>query len=366
VLPGPRHLLRRDGALDLLLDNRVRDAQAFDPFPGDRPVHANGEAGSGEGLTVRFWDLEVARDGPHFVLVQVPERFDQREAHVLGDPADVVMGLDRIPERPAALDPIGGDRPLHEPVAPELVRLGLEDPNERRADPPPLLLRVADPRQGLEEPVGRRHQRVGKMARGKESPHQSHLAGAQEARVDEDRLRPVSQGPVREQSGDRRVDAARSGHNRPARDLRLQATGRLHHKGRGVRHAELPGVAGGSSRHLARYCSSARSSSGYFSARMAVASRAAFSAASTPTDATGIPAGICTTERRLSRPRPRFSGTPITGFNVRAATTPGRAAERPAIAMKTSVAGSRTSRSTLSGWRCAEATWTSHGTWNSV
>ena len=53
------------------------------------------------------------------------------------------------------------------------------------------------------------------------------------------------------------------------------------------------------------------------------------------TVATGIPEGICTIENRASMPS-SFAperGTPITGFSVRLATTPGRAAAMPAPAI---------------------------------
>lgn len=57
---------------------------------------------------------------------------------------------------------------------------------------------------------------------------------------------------------------------------------------------------------------------------------AAFSPLSIPTHATGTPLGIWTMDSSASRP-PSLAdtGTPITGFLVRAATTPGRAAARP-------------------------------------
>jgi hypothetical protein len=100
---------------------------------------------------------------------------------------------------------------------------------------------------------------------------------------------------------------------------------------------------------------------------MCTARIAALSALSRPTVATGTPGGIWTMERMLSRPSPRpSSGTPMTGFSVRAATVPGSAAESPAIATKTSTEGSCVRRSTFSGLRWAEATWTSQGTSNSA
>jgi len=68
---------------------------------------------------------------------------------------------------------------------------------------------------------------------------------------------------------------------------------------------------------------------------MRAASTAALRALSTPTQATGTPGGICEIESSASRPPAievlEVSGTPITGRSVWAATTPGRAADRPAL-----------------------------------
>ncbi len=76
-----------------------------------------------------------------------------------------------------------------------------------------------------------------------------------------------------------------------------------------------------------------------------------------PTVATGTLGGICAIESRASSPfKAAFTGTPMTGLVVLEATTPGRAALRPAIAMKTSADVSATSLSTLSGFLWADAT----------
>src|SRR5437660_9473599 len=98
-------------------------------------------------------------------------------------------------------------------------------------------------------------------------------------------------------------------------------------------------------------------------------------AASTPalrappmaTVATGIPGGICTTAYNASTPCSALplSGTPITGFVVSDASTPGRCAAIPAPAMKTP-APSRSASVTIcfvrSGLRCADATFISYAT----
>ncbi len=91
-------------------------------------------------------------------------------------------------------------------------------------------------------------------------------------------------------------------------------------------------------------------------ARISAAKTAALSPRSNPTAATGIPGGICTTDRIASMLTAPLTGTPMTGFTVNDATTPGRAAESPAIAMNTSEPLPFTSSSTLPGVLWADAT----------
>ena len=66
-----------------------------------------------------------------------------------------------------------------------------------------------------------------------------------------------------------------------------------------------------------------------------MASRAALAAPSMATVATGMPVGICTVESRASRPSrvEDFTGMPITGSVVFAASAPARCAALPAAAM---------------------------------
>ena len=65
-----------------------------------------------------------------------------------------------------------------------------------------------------------------------------------------------------------------------------------------------------------------------------MAKYAAFSPLSIPTHATGTLGGICTIDKSASKPPIlALTGTPITGFSVLEAITPGKAADNPAIAM---------------------------------
>jgi hypothetical protein len=89
--------------------------------------------------------------------------------------------------------------------------------------------------------------------------------------------------------------------------------------------------------------------------RIRIASHAAFSPLSTPTHATGTPFGICAIARSASSPLSvPLTATPITGLSVFEAITPGRAAERPAIAMKIFALLVLMKASSLSGSRWAD------------
>ena len=74
----------------------------------------------------------------------------------------------------------------------------------------------------------------------------------------------------------------------------------------------------------------------YFNFKIRIASHAALSPLSTPTQATGTPLGIWAIARSASSPLSvPLTGTPITGLSVFDAITPGSAADKPAIAMNT-------------------------------
>ena len=100
------------------------------------------------------------------------------------------------------------------------------------------------------------------------------------------------------------------------------------------------------------------------------AKMAALSAPSMATVATGMPEGICTVESSASRPSKveDFTGMPMTGKVVWAASTPARWAAFPAAAMMTpkpfSAAWAAKSQA-AAGVRWALITWASKGTPNS-
>src|SRR5712691_935804 len=110
-----------------------------------------------------------------------------------------------------------------------------------------------------------------------------------------------------------------------------------------------------------RYCWSFFATSESESARISAARSAAFVPLSRPTVPTGTPDGSWTIERIESRLSLPETGTPTTGLLVKDATNPGRAALRPAMAMKTSDFESSTYLSSSLWFRWLERTFVSNG-----
>ena len=112
---------------------------------------ADREAGARERLAPHeaLGQAELGADRADLVLEQRPQRLDELELQVLGQAADVVVGLDRRRAGAAAgLDDVGVQRPLHEELrVAELRRLLLEDADELGADRLALGLRVGDARR---------------------------------------------------------------------------------------------------------------------------------------------------------------------------------------------------------------------------
>ena len=171
------------------------------------------EAGPREGLAPDhpLGQAELGADRADLVLEQHPQRLDQLEVEVVGQAADVVVGLDRRRVVGAAgLDHVRVERALdQEADVLELRGLVLEDADELLADDLALALRLVDarpawrgsalrPRRG---PAGcRTGQKVSTTCSASFMPHQ--------AVVDEDAGQPVADRLVDEQRRDRGVDAA--------------------------------------------------------------------------------------------------------------------------------------------------------------
>jgi hypothetical protein len=107
----------------------------------DRAEQAHREARPRERLAPHELVVQPHRraDGPDFVLEQHAERFDQLEAHPIGQAADVVVALDRRrrPDDRNAFDDVGIQGALREKVeVAQLLGALLEDVDERGADEP--------------------------------------------------------------------------------------------------------------------------------------------------------------------------------------------------------------------------------------
>src|SRR3989441_11708475 len=366
VLPRKGHKTAAGRGLDLFLDDGGRASDEGDSVRRHFSDHANRESGPGKRLSLGDPYAERPGDRPDLVLVQVAQRFDELQLHVLREAADIVVGLDPIPQLAPALDPVRGDRPLDQMVGPEGGRLSLEELDELAADHRPFLLRVDDALQGREE-----------FVRGVDDPmpYAEFLQGQRdvlgltfphEPGVDVDREKAISEGATRENRCRRAVDATRTGDDRLAwhgladgLDLFGDESVRVEHHSPSVRESSRTHFFNASRCSLS--LSTSRSSR---KAKISTARMAAFSPRSRPTAATGTPGGICETLRTASRFSLPLTGTPITGFVVWAAIVPGSAAERPAIAMKTFAVVFRIRSRRRSGVRCADATTISYPTPN--
>ena len=125
------------GPGQLLAGDRVGLAQDVEALGGDLADDPDAQAGPGERVAPD--DLrgqaELLADQPHLVLEQRPQRLDQLELQVVGQTADVVVGLDvRRPGAAAGLHHVGVERALHQER--DLVA-GCAALAERPRPPPP-------------------------------------------------------------------------------------------------------------------------------------------------------------------------------------------------------------------------------------
>ena len=123
------------GLADLVLEDRVGLAQDLEPLARrlaaddpDRQARPRERLAPDEPLG----QAELGADRPDLVLEQRAQRLDQLELEVIGQPADVVVGLDRGRAGAAAgLDHVGVQGPLDEELdVVELRGLLLEHPDE--------------------------------------------------------------------------------------------------------------------------------------------------------------------------------------------------------------------------------------------
>ena len=178
------------------------------------PEHADGEAGSGEGLAVH--DLvgyaEHLAELSGFVFEELAQGLDQREAHALRKAADVVVALDR--RRRALegyrLDHVRVERALREEAhVAQGRRFLLEHLDESGADDAPLLLGILHAGQALEESLGSVDvAQIEVEAVAAQRHDLLCLASPQQAVVDEDAGELITNGLVDQRGDHGRVDAA--------------------------------------------------------------------------------------------------------------------------------------------------------------
>ena len=164
---------------------------------------------------------EFGGQGPDLVLEQFAERLDQGEAVRFRQAADVVVRFDhgRRPLDGGAFDHVGIDRALgQEAGAAEAFGFPPERLDEQAADDFSLALRIGDAAEGGQEFLGRVDPDDVEVELGPEHLHQAVvLAFAEEAVVDEDAGQALAHGPVDDQGGDERIDAAaQAAENAPA------------------------------------------------------------------------------------------------------------------------------------------------------
>ncbi len=200
--------------LDLVAHDRVGAAEGRQVWGGDVTEEAHREAGTGERLALDDLggEAEFAPDRAHLVFEEEAQRLDQLELHIGRQPADIVVGLDLVGHAGIlwrrALDHVGVEGPLRQELErPRPGSVRLEDADEGVADPPPLLLGVADPGEFFEELSGgvcvdERHPEVAP----KNLLHRLRLALAQQPVVDEDRREAVADGAVDQRRRDRGID----------------------------------------------------------------------------------------------------------------------------------------------------------------
>ncbi len=205
-------------SLDLVDDHPVGAPDRLQSLFGHLPDDPDRQPRPWEGLALDHVVRHLQRPAhpAHLVLEEVAKRLHQRKAHALGQPPDVVVGLDLVgPEGVGrgALDHVRIERSLgqegHPPQTPVLL---FEGRDEFPTYDPPLFLWVDHPLEGVKE------------ARFGLHPHDLHphapaqglndpvaFAAAEQPVVDEYTGELVADRPVDQGGRHRRVDPARQG-----------------------------------------------------------------------------------------------------------------------------------------------------------
>ena len=112
-------------------------------------------------------------------------------------------------DAPSRLYHIGRYGALHQVPTADPRGVLREHPVEDLAEPPPLLLRVANPHRSLVEPAPSVHHLEVREYCAKKPGHLDMLPEPHVTRVYEDRVEPLTESPVGENSRGRTIDAAR-------------------------------------------------------------------------------------------------------------------------------------------------------------
>ncbi len=186
------------------------------------PTMRIAKARPGEGLAPDdpLRQAELRRDGADLVLEQHPQRLDELEVQVLGQTADVVVGLDRRRPGapvPARLDHVRIERSLDEEAdVRQFLRLLLEHADELLADDLALALGLVHAGEPLQEALLSGHVDEPDPPVAKRLDHLLRLVLSQQAVVDEHAGELIAHGAVDEGRGGCRVDASREAADHPS------------------------------------------------------------------------------------------------------------------------------------------------------
>ena len=226
------------GAGELLAGDRVGLAQDVEPLAGDLADDPDAQAGAGERLAPD--DLgrqaELLADQADLVLEQRAQRLDELELEVVGQAADVVVGLDVGGAGAAAgLDHVGVERALHEErdlvaasSAASAPKTSASAASKTRMNSRPMILRFSS---GSLTPASASRNcfcgvddvQVDAGGGDEVALDLLGLALAQQPVVDEDAGQPVADRALHDGRGDRGVDAAGERRRSPGRVADLLA-----------------------------------------------------------------------------------------------------------------------------------------------
>mmetsp|Transcript_92298 Transcript_92298/g.183813 ORF Transcript_92298/g.183813 Transcript_92298/m.183813 type:complete len:318 (+) Transcript_92298:207-1160(+) len=195
--------------VQLFDQNRVCLPRHVQALPAELAEDSDGEAGPREGVPphAQLGHPQHLPQLPHLVLEQFPQRLDEFQVHVLGEPAHVVVRLDGGTRALVALrlNHVGVQSALQEKVGVfNLEGLGLKELDERVADDLAFRFRLAHALQLGEKHVFSLEQlQVDAELPLKPGHHLGALVLAQAPVVHQNRVEAVPDGFVHEHGGNR-------------------------------------------------------------------------------------------------------------------------------------------------------------------